>query len=579
MGRECRSNNFMHEGSVDGAGKSESLNDREREQALNINMGFPAALPPLPTVDMGHIGYGTPINKNHMALRALALSPRSPELTRHWDSFYPPEPPGLTMAPARKNDFDVTPRRMPAVDEEDDETVKKEYASPDATDKANKSPFDWSATKPSANEPAEELLFTAAKDSNGAADASIHKTEAHPSAEKYLPPHLRQTPSIDKEHAVTYAIYNEPETPPLRGTSLSVSDDDIFGMDGASRENIREIGVCADQGHRRQMEDFDVTITQLVNPNALEGVSDDLEIAFHAVYDGHGGKNVAQMAAERIHVYAASNATMFINREGAKKAVTDAFIQLESEILDIGKTDATLTAGCCALVALLKTNKATTKRTLAIANLGDSRAVLCRDGKAVDLTKGHCPGRTDERERIEKAGGWVTSEKEMVVERIHHIDVGDEQIFNRARKKLDYVEIFRVNGELAVSRALGDVEYKLPRINEYPYWLYPPGHPGDRQGNPSSNNNEGIENDFVFSANLVVAEPEWTDIDLSDDDEFLILACDGVWEVMDSEEAVQTVIQSGLDAQIASENLVNTALRLGSTDNVTAIVVNLRRKQ
>lgn len=74
---------------------------------------------------------------------------------------------------------------------------------------------------------------------------------------------------------------------------------------------------------------------------------------------------------------------------------------------------------------------------------------------------------------------------------------------------------------------------------------------------------------------MVIAKPEWCEIELSGQDEFLILACDGLWEVMTPEDAVQAVLPFLPDLQLGSEKLVETALRLGTTDNVTAIVVSL----
>ncbi len=64
--------------------------------------------------------------------------------------------------------------------------------------------------------------------------------------------------------------------------------------------------------------------------------------------------------------------------------------------------------------------------TLFVANAGDSRCVLCRDGKAVDMSVDHKPEDDEERERIEKAGGKIT---------------GDG----------------RVNGGLNLSRAIGQI--------------------------------------------------------------------------------------------------------------------------
>ena len=105
-----------------------------------------------------------------------------------------------------------------------------------------------------------------------------------------------------------------------------------------------------------------------------------------------------------------------------------------------------------------------------------------------------------------------------------------------------------------------------------------------------------------FSADLVSAEPELMDTELAADDEFLILACDGLWDVLDSQEAVDIIRNDLLNrsagaagaaggsggphtrrrrgttsnvAQAAAQNLATQALRLGSSDNVTVVVVML----
>lgn len=83
-------------------------------------------------------------------------------------------------------------------------------------------------------------------------------------------------------------------------------------------------------------------------------------------------------------------------------------------------------AGCAAVVMLKKGN------IMYLANAGDSRAVLCRSGKSVGLTFDHKPTSEKERKRIESAGGFVS-------------DIGG---------------IYRVNGNLNLSRAIGDLRYK-----------------------------------------------------------------------------------------------------------------------
>jgi len=74
-------------------------------------------------------------------------------------------------------------------------------------------------------------------------------------------------------------------------------------------------------------------------------------------------------------------------------------------------------------VALIRGNK------LYVANAGDSRCIVCRDGKAIEMSADHKPEDQPEMERIEKAGGRVTPDG-------------------------------RVNGGLNLSRALGDHAYK-----------------------------------------------------------------------------------------------------------------------
>lgn len=143
----------------------------------------------------------------------------------------------------------------------------------------------------------------------------------------------------------------------------------------------------------------------------------------------------------------------------------------------------------------------TDSRLLYIANCGDSRAVLCRDGSPVFTTQDHKPGLPSEKERIVKAGGSVM--------------------------------VQRVNGSLAVSRALGDYEYK---------------------------NVEGMGP----CEQLVSPEPEIFVRDRDDGlDEFLVLACDGIWDVMTNEDLCQYIHSRLLltdDLQEVTSQVIDTCL-------------------
>lgn len=116
---------------------------------------------------------------------------------------------------------------------------------------------------------------------------------------------------------------------------------------------------------------------------------------------------------------------------------------------------------------------AITPHHIYFVNCGDSRAVLCRAGRVAFSTEDHKPFSPGERERIESAGGSVTLQ--------------------------------RVNGSLAVSRALGDFSYKTAE------WR-------------------------PVTEQMVSPEPEVSVVERSPADEFLVLACDGVWDIVSNEE-------------------------------------------
>lgn len=154
-------------------------------------------------------------------------------------------------------------------------------------------------------------------------------------------------------------------------------------------------------------------------------------------------------------------------------------------------------------------------RVMHVANLGDCRIVLCRAGKGIELSDDHRTSCEKERIRIEKAGGFI--------------DDG------------------YVNGIIGVTRALGD-------------W------------------DSGLK-DGEAGVHILSAEPEYHSYNVSDDDEFAIIACDGLWEVFSSQNAVDMArkfLRRHNDPRKCSEELVAEALRRDTTDNVSVIVVCLR---
>lgn len=148
---------------------------------------------------------------------------------------------------------------------------------------------------------------------------------------------------------------------------------------------------------------------------------------------------------------------------------------------------------------------ATRSRVLYTANVGDARIVLCRNGKALRLSYDHKGSDENEGKRVASAGGLILNN--------------------------------RVNGVLAVTRALGDA-YMKDLVTGHPY------------------------------TTETVVQPDL--------DEFIILACDGLWDVCSDQEAVD-LVRHELDPVAAAKHLVERALARFSTDNLSCMIVRLNK--
>ena len=165
-------------------------------------------------------------------------------------------------------------------------------------------------------------------------------------------------------------------------------------------------GACSMQGWRCGMEDAHICKT-IDLPNNQKG-------SLFGVFDGHGGKEVAQYAQNHYVQVLTENADF---KQGKyENALRKSFLDFDAKV---SKQDYATDTGTTACVILITPDK------IFCSNAGDSRGVLSRGpGKVVELSFDHKPDNSDEVARIEKAN--------------HH------------------VEDSRVDGNLALSRAFGD---------------------------------------------------------------------------------------------------------------------------
>ncbi|KAL1459957.1 hypothetical protein WDU94_011902 [Cyamophila willieti] len=282
-----------------------------------------------------------------------------------------------------------------------------------------------------------------------------------------------------------------------------LSEPDTTKHCSAVQDSLYRVGCCSMQGWRINMEDKHAHILSL---------PDDPGTAFFAVYDGHGGSSIAEYAMNHLHKHIVKRPEY---REGnIVGAMENAFLDIDAAMVE----DDTLESQECGSTVnciLIKDNK------LYCANAGDSRAIAFVNGVVQPLSQDHKPNNAKERKRIQDAGGRV--------------------------------EYNRVNGMLALSRALGDHQFKQ---NE---------SLGPRE-------------------QAVTALPDVTEKKVTPDWEFLVIACDGIWEVMSNQEVakfVQDRIAKRMEPEEICEELMDHCLatdcQVGGVgcDNMTVIVVYL----
>eukprot|EP00924_Labyrinthula_sp_SR-Ha-C_P010083 snap_masked-scaffold_40-processed-gene-1.26-mRNA-1 protein AED:1.00 eAED:1.00 QI:0/-1/0/0/-1/1/1/0/546 len=294
-------------------------------------------------------------------------------------------------------------------------------------------------------------------------------------------------------------------------------------------------GRCGKQGYRTNMEDCDIS---------KEGLQVKDEVFdYHAIFDGHCGRKAAEFAQENLLNYILAEFEKCVGILDVKQAVKMAFQRLDRAFLEVAQKERYIDGSCAILILVNKTSM-----ELYSVCLGDSKCVLVTRTKTEDLSFDHSALSDNEKQRIERIGGWVTVEEDLVVDKRHE-------------REPKFTRIGRVNGELAVARAIGDIDLKSPWHNEYKFWLLPP-------------EKRGIGTLFD-GEDLVSAVPEVRYKDLSGltEDVYIVLACDGLFETLEIEEIGPFVYESKDELNILAEKLVDLSLQRGSTDNVTCVVV------
>ncbi|KAG6753699.1 hypothetical protein POTOM_041696 [Populus tomentosa] len=331
-----------------------------------------------------------------------------------------------------------------------------------------------------------------------------------------------------------------------------------------SEDGELSCGYSSFRGKRVTMEDFfDVKNTTI----------DGQRVCMFGIFDGHGGSRAAEYLKEHLfenllkhpqfitdtklalstskfslaHYYELHNISYIDKSETNIMVPSESYQQTDVDFLDSEK-DTYRDDGSTASTAVLVGDH------LYVANVGDSRTVISKGGKAIPLSEDHKPNRSDERKRIESAGGVVM-----------------------------WAGTWRVGGVLAMSRAFGNRMLKQfvvaePEIQQEKSraFIVSTFDLGGFSQSPELNCN--INRRFSIQSMISSTCLDQAEQKIDEEFELLVLASDGLWDVVPNEDAV-SIARTEEEPEAAARKLTEAAFTRGSADNITCIVVRFHHNK
>ena len=347
------------------------------------------------------------------------------------------------------------------------------------------------------------------------------------------------------QEAISVTTLMNNQNIPLALSNLTVifPQYEITKCSSRSIGNISAYAVNTYQGIiRNYNEDRVSIILNIAKPQGFSGVWP--KCSFFGIYDGHGGCNCSDFLRDQLHSYVVKDSNF---PENPIKALMNGFEKAEKDFIlnqALNKNFEIIDrSGSCAIIALI------VEDMCYVANVGDSRAVMSsnRGNKMDVITNDHKPNEEGESKRIIENGGKVyqtqTPARFLNIANFNGNGNNSNQVF------LGPYRVFP--GRLSVSRTFGDVEAKIQKFG---------GIPG-----------------------VVIATPEITSFKITDEKDFLVLGCDGIFDQIDNQEVIDCVWMTmddttrakNINAQCAlgSDMIMKSSLVRRTLDNVTVAII------
>ena len=312
--------------------------------------------------------------------------------------------------------------------------------------------------------------------------------------------------------------------------SVISKKEDIFKND-----IIKGFAYNTSKGNVRAYNEDEICIAKLFfNSNKSKNDKYDINnkncCHFFAIYDGHGGKGCSSFLKENLH----KNITEF-SFLGIKISIDLAEERFKTKIALNEKGKLVDQSGSCGIMLMIQGKKGI------IANIGDSRLVIFRNKSILFKTTDHKPDSIIEKARIELSGGKLYKAQTLL------------PVYQNGMKINAPWRV--LPGRLSVSRTFGDIQAK--------------------------------DENFGGNKTAIIALPDINEIELDDKYNFIVIGCDGIFDVLKNEElleCIQIVIKEKNITDFKNVDMhqlcgdfaamiIKSALAKDSFDNVSCIVI------
>lgn len=302
------------------------------------------------------------------------------------------------------------------------------------------------------------------------------------------------------------------------------SETDIVYPKCKTINQVKFVSANTNRGSFRNYNEDRISIVLNIKGN------ENVKYSYFGVFDGHAGPGCSEFLKETLHKYIIAQKNLFDDFE-TNIAKTFKVVDNLFKEKALSKSDR---SGSCALTMFFNNGE------ISFANVGDSRGIASlKNGAEIKaLTIDHKPENTDEKERVFENGGYFYATNTVILKKD-----GQKMINGPLR-------VFP--GKLTTTRSFGDFEAKLPHFG-------------------------GVEG-------VVISEPEIFTYN-SDEMDFIVLGCDGLYENITNQEIMDFIheelnqlrrLKKLLTKDVSdsiTKKLVDYVIEHGSSDNVSAVLI------